>query len=205
MEKAKLVKGDLPQDIFEDFSRRSELAMDCEMMGLNPVRDRLCVIQIATDRGPCVLLQVDESLEYPNFKAVMENPNVAKIFHYARMDCLFINQRLNINVKNAVCTKIMSRLARTYTDKHGLKELVREMIGDSMDKSNQSSDWGREQLTDNQLFYAEMDVRYLFELKSILTDMLTRENRYHLAVEAFKFLPTRVELDILGYSDIFEH
>ena len=205
MEKARLVKGDLPGDLFEDFKHRGELAMDCEMMGLNPIRDRLCVVQIAADDGPCALLQVNENLAYPNLKSLLENENVAKIFHYARLDCVFLRMRLGIQVKNIVCTKIMSRLVRTYTDRHSLKELVRELIGDKLDKSNQTSDWGREDLTADQLYYAEMDVRHLFAAKRKLVEMLNREDRHDLAMKTLAFLPVLVELDSQGYESIFEH
>ena len=205
MKKARLVQGDLPEDIYQEFLKCQELALDCEMMGLNPFRDRLCVVQIAAENGSCALIQVDEKTEYSNLKSILENSDINKIFHYARMDCLFLKMRLNLSVNNICCTKIMSKLVRTYTEKHGLKELVRELAGEQMDKANQTSYWGRENLTDNQLFYAQNDVKYLFKLKHELAIMLERENRLHLANEAFKFLPLRVELDSMGYGDIFEH
>ena len=205
MGKAQLVKGDLPDEIFNDFSGRQELAVDCEMMGLNPHRDRLCVIQIKAEQGVCALVQVDESLPYPNLRAVMKNPDVLKIFHFGRMDLLFLRARLNMEVNGIYCTKIASKLARTYTDKHGLKELVRVICGENLDKTNQTSDWGRENLTADQLFYAENDVKFLFKIRRELEAMLEREKRAHLARAAIEYLPSLVELDMLGYESIFEH
>jgi len=205
MARARLVKQDLPDDIFEEFRGRTELALDCEMMGLNPVRDRLCVVQIAAEKGNCALIQVDEKAGAPRLKTLMENRDIQKIFHFARMDCLYLKTRLGIDVLNIYCTKIASKLARTYTDRHGLKELVREFAGEQMDKSSQSSDWGKEKLTEEQLAYAQDDVKYLFQLKRSLSEILAREGRMDFALRAFEFLPVRIELDRLGYSDIFEH
>ncbi|MCB1322998.1 MAG: ribonuclease D [Leptospiraceae bacterium] len=176
------------------------------MMGLNPNRDRLCIVQIMVEKGPCVLVQVDESAGAPEMRALFENPDIIKIFHYARTDLLFLKMRLGIDTRNVYCTKIASRLARTYTDRHGLKELVREIIGESMDKSLQSSDWGREKLTEEQVTYAAYDVAYLFQIKRELEKMLVREQRRELATRLFDFLPVRLELDRHGFAlDLFEH
>lgn len=204
MSKARLIQGDLPSDLATEFGTDLELAIDCEMMGLNPRRDRLCVVQIG-GRNARAIVQIRENTPYPALKSLFENEKIQKIFHFARMDCVFLQERLNISVRNIFCTKIASRLARTYTDRHGLKELVREICGETMDKTNQTSDWGREVLTDDQVFYAEGDVKYLFEIKKRLVEMLHREGRHDLALEAMAFLPTRVRLDRLGYGDIFEH
>ena len=205
MKKPVLIKEDIPEEIFNDFSNRTELSLDCEMMGLNPHRDRLCVIQIAAENGTCILMQIDEKLKYTNLKLLLENEKVQKIFHFARMDCLFIKARLKINVKNIFCTKIASKVGRTFTDRHGLKELVRVIIGEAMDKGQQTSDWGRETLTSDQLHYAALDVKYLFAIKREMLNILSRENRLSLVEEAIRFLPTLVELDRLGYENIFDH
>lgn len=206
MKRPQVVAGDVPADIAEIFRKSSELAIDCEMMGLNPNRDRLCIVQIMVEKGPCVLVQVDESAGAPEMRALFENPDIIKIFHYARTDLLFLKMRLGIDTRNVYCTKIASRLARTYTDRHGLKELVREIIGESMDKSLQSSDWGREKLTEEQVTYAAYDVAYLFQIKRELEKMLVREQRRELAARLFDFLPVRLELDRHGFAlDLFEH
>lgn len=200
-----LSKGDLPEQAAREMAASGEVGLDCEMMGLNPIRDRLCTVQITSEKGTPYVIQVRENEPAPNLKALLENEAVVKIFHFARIDIRYIKERMGIRTNNIFCTKIASRLARTYTDRHGLKELVREFIGDQMDKSNQASDWGREELSPEQLRYAADDVVYLFRLKKILIEMLEREGRLELAMEAFKFLPTMIELDRLGYVHIFDH
>lgn len=150
-------------------------------------------------------MQIDEKLKYKNLKLLLENEKVQKIFHFARMDCLFIKTRLKIDVKNIFCTKIASKVGRTFTDRHGLKELVRVIVGEVMDKGQQTSDWGRETLTSDQLHYAALDVKYLFAIKREMLNILSRENRLSIAEEAIRFLPTLVELDRLGYENIFDH
>lgn len=206
MNKSIVLKKDLTEEIFNEYQSKKEIAIDCEMMGLNPYRDRLCLIQIASEKGTCAIVQIDEK-EPPNFlKKILENDSIEKIFHYARSDMLFLKVRLNINVKNIYCTKIASKIARTYTDKHGLKELVKEFFGDTLDKTITSTDWGNPNLTDEQLLYAQNDVIYLFQIKRILNEMLIRENRYDLFLKALEFLPTRVELDSRGFTeDIYTH
>ena len=204
MSKARLIQGDLPADLLNQFRADPQLAIDCEMMGLNPRRDRLCVVQIAGKTARAIV-QIDEKDPYPGLRSLFEDTGIQKVFHFARMDCLFLQERLGITVRNIFCTKVASRIARTYTDRHGLKELVREVCGETMDKTNQTSDWGRTVLTDDQVFYAEGDVKYLFDIKSRLIEMLTREARLEIALEAMAFLPTRVALDRMGYADIFEH
>lgn len=205
MKKARLLKGDLPEEALQELSGQAEIALDCEMMGLNPIRDRLCVVQISGPGGPCYLLQIDEQLEYRNLREVLENEKTIKIFHFARLDCLFLRTRLNIIVRNIFCTKIASKLARTFSDKHGLKELVKEIIGVNMDKSNQTSDWGRRELKADQILYAEEDVKYLFKLKEHLSHILKREDYHRLAGDIMLFLPVLVEMDARGFTDIFEH
>jgi ribonuclease D len=206
MNRAILLKQDITDDIRDEFKNCKELAVDCEMMGLNPFRDRLCLVQIANENGSCAIVQIDEKNPPKNLKEVLESPQIEKIFHYARSDMLFLKMRLNIEVKNIYCTKIASKIARTYTDKHGLKEIVKEFFGDNLDKTVTSTDWGNPNLTDDQLIYAQNDVIYLFQIKRILNEMLKRENRYELYQKTLNFLPTRVELDIQGYTeDIFAH
>lgn len=204
MKKPIVLKNDLTPEAYEELSSSVELGVDCEMMGLNIYRDRLCLVQIGTEETH-YLVQIDEEKGAPLLKKVLENEKVIKIFHFARMDCLFLKKRMDINTKNIFCTKIASKLVRTYTDRHGLKELVRELTGETMDKTYQSSYWGAENLSESQVEYAAGDIKYLFRLKSTLIDMLNREKRDHLAGKLFEFLPHRVELDILGYDDIFDH
>ena len=200
-----LVQGDIPEQAAREFAEAGEVGLDCEMMGLNPARDRLCTVQIASEKSTHYVIQVRESEGAPRLGELLGDESVVKIFHFARIDIRYIKERLGIDTRNIFCTKIASRLARTYTDRHGLKELVREFIGDQIDKTNQSSDWGRDELTPDQLRYAADDVVYLFKLKKILSDMLEREGRMHLAQNAFQFLPTIIELDRLGYEHIFDH
>lgn len=203
MAKPTVVQGDLTEELATALSTAPELAIDCEMMGLNPFRDRLCLVQIAADGGPSAIVQVDEKAGAPRLKSILESESSVKIFHYARMDSLFLRLRLNIEVHNAFCTKIASRLARTYTDRHSLKDLVREFTGENMDKTLQSSDWGKEKLTGEQIAYAEGDVKHLFRIRRELIDILVRENRYEMARKVLEFLPVRLQLDVLGYEDIF--
>lgn len=206
MNRAIVFKNDIPEEIKKEFEGKKELAVDCEMMGLNPYRDRLCLVQIAAENGTCAIIQINEEQPPENLKSILENEQIEKIFHYARSDVLFLRLRLGIHVKNIYCTKIASKFARTYTDKHGLKEIVKEFFGDVLDKSITSTDWGNPNLTDDQLLYAQNDVIYLFEIKRILNEMLVREKRYELFQKALQFLPTLVELDIHGFrEEVFTH
>lgn len=205
MKRPLVLQGDLNEEIAAEFASQADLSVDCEMMGLNPWRDRLCVVQIMAERGSVALVQVDESAGAPRIKELFENTAINKIFHFARMDILYLQKRLNIDVQNIFCTKIASRLARTYTDRHGLKEVIRELTGEVIDKTNQSSDWGRAELTPDQIYYAADDVRYLFELKRKLSEILVREERMDLAERCFDFLRTRRDLDLGGFGLIFEH
>ena len=200
-----VVQGDLSQELKSELASHSELAIDCEMMGLNPMRDRLCVVQIAAEKGPCVLVQIGDSKQASLLQELMENESITKIFHFARMDIFFLFYRLGIEVHNLYCTKIASRLARTYTERHGLRELVREFTGENLDKVYQSSDWGAEELSPEQVRYAAGDVIYLFEIRRRLTTMLIREKRKELYDKLLAFLPVQRELDCLGYKHIFEH
>ncbi len=200
----KLYKGDLPDDI--DFGNM--VAVDTETMGLNPHRDKLCVVQLSAGDGDAVLVQLDrDTYHAPNLKRLLEDENVLKIFHYARFDIAALKRWLGADVKPVYCTKIASRLARTYTDRHGLKDLVREMLGIELSKQQQSSDWGTPVLSEAQKQYAAADVLYLHELKHRLDQMLAREGRLELAQKCFEFLPVRAELDLAGWEDedIFAH
>ena len=200
----KLYKSDLPPDI--DFG--GSVAVDTEAMGLHPARDRLCLVQLSSGDGNAHLVHLDRtSYAAPRLKALMENPNVVKIFHYARFDVAMLKAYLGADTAPLYCTKIASRLTRTYTDRHGLKDIVREMLGIEMSKQQQSSDWGLPVLSDAQRHYAALDVIYLHELKSRFDQMLRREGREALARACFDFLAVRAELDLKGWGeeDIFAH
>ena len=197
-------KGDLPAGL----SLGPSIAVDTETMGLSPVRDSLCVVQLSAGDGEVHVVQLDRSTyAAPNLVALMGDPAVLKIFHYARFDIAFMKKYLSVDTQPVYCTKIASKLVRTYTDKHGLKDLCRELIGVDLSKQQQSSDWGAETLSDAQLQYAASDVLYLHQLKDQLDQMLAREGRTHLAQKSFDFLPIRAELDLGGWSDmdIFSH
>lgn len=203
MNKITLHEGDLPKDL----DLGSVIAVDTEAMGLNPIRDALCVVQISAGDGTAHVVQLERSFDCPNLKAMMADPKVLKIFHFARFDVAMMQKWLGITCAPIWCTKIASKLARTYTDRHGLKDVTREIVGASMDKSQQSSDWGAVELTDLQLQYAASDVLYLHEIRQGLLKMLEREGRVDLANACFKFLPVRAELDLKGWesNDIFAH
>jgi ribonuclease D len=197
-------QGDLPDGL--DFG--SSVAVDTETMGLHAHRDKLCVVQLSAGDDDAHLVQLDRKTYHaPRLKALMEDANVTKIFHYARFDVGMLKAYLGVDTSPVYCTKIASRLARTYTDRHGLKDLVREMLGIEMSKQQQSSDWGTPVLSDAQKQYAALDVIYLHELKVRLDQMLRREDRAELAQACFDFLPTRAGLDLAGWpnEDIFAH
>ena len=200
----KLYKGDLPDDY--DFG--AQVAVDTETLGLNTLRDKLCLVQLSAGDGDAVLVQLDrETYDAPNLKKLMEDAQVLKIFHYARFDIAALKHWLGADTAPVYCTKIASRLVRTYTDRHGLKDLVREMLGVDMSKQQQSSDWGTPVLSEAQKTYAASDVLYLHELKIRLDQMLRREGRAELAQKCFDFLPARAALDLAGWgdTDIFAH
>ncbi|MEM9055518.1 MAG: ribonuclease D [Pseudomonadota bacterium] len=199
----KLHKGDLPANL----DLGSIIAVDTEAMGLNPVRDALCVVQISRGDGSAHVVQLDREYNCPNLKALMADQAVLKIFHFARFDVAMMQKWLGITCAPVWCTKIASKLARTYTDRHGLKDVTREIVGVSMDKSQQSSDWGAAELTDQQLHYAASDVLHLHNIREGLLAMLQREGRVELAQACFEFLPVRAELDVKGWedNDIFAH
>ena len=200
----RLHRGDLP-----DLSRYGrEVAIDTETMGLDPRRDRLCVVQLSPGDGSADVVQIpQDATAAPNLVRLLTDPAVTKIFHYARFDIAVLKHRFGVVTGPLYCTKIASRLVRTYTDRHGLKDLARELIGIDLSKQQQSSDWGAEKITDAQLDYAAADVLYLHDIKRHLDRMLRREGRLPLAEAAFAFLPTRSELDLMGWdeADIFAH
>jgi ribonuclease D len=198
-------RGDLP-----DLShyRGGAVAVDTETMGLDPNRDRLCVVQLSPGDGTADVVQIPAGAhEAPNLTKLLADGSVLKIFHFARFDLGALQKRLAVMATPVYCTKIASRLARTYTDKHGLKDLVREVLGIEVSKQQQSSDWGADALTDAQLAYAASDVLHLHALKERLDAMLAREGRTELAAACFRFLPHRVRLDLAGWAaeDIFAH
>lgn len=201
----RLHRGDLP-----DLSHYSvgAVAIDTETMGLDPHRDRLCVVQLSPGDGSADVVQIPPGhRDAPHLKQLLRDPAILKIFHFARFDIAALENAFGIMPTPAYCTKIASRLARTYTDRHGLKDLVRELLGVDLSKQQQSSDWGAEQLTDAQLAYAASDVLYLHALKDRLDVMLAREGRKDLAAACFDFLPWRARIDLAGWAeeDIFAH
>lgn len=184
------------------------VAIDTETMGLNPVRDRLCLVQLSSGDGNAHLVQFkDPAYDAPNLKKLLADPAVTKLFHFARFDVAMLWVSLGILCQPIYCTKIASRLCRTFTDHHGLKILCREVLNIEISKQQQSSDWGAETLTEDQLAYAASDVLYLHQLKERLDEMLAREGRTGLAQACFDFLPHRAVLDIAGWpeQDIFSH
>ncbi len=198
----KLHKQDLP----DQFSISDNIAVDCEFMGLNVERDSLCLVQISTGNNDAHIVQLNRELyNAPNLKKILENKNINKIFHYARADLLFIKKYLGVNVTNINCTKIMSKLARSYSDKHGLKDLVKEFTGNEISKNLQSSDFGGD-LTEKQLQYCARDVIYLHKIYENLKNILIREKRIDLYNNAIKFINSRVELDLASFTnDIWSH
>jgi ribonuclease D len=201
----RLHRGDLP-----DLShyRGSAVAIDTETMGLDPNRDRLCVVQLSPGDGSADVIQLPAgAISAPNLTKLLVDPAILKIFHFARFDLGVLRKGLGVMPVPVYCTKIASRLARTYTDKHGLKDLVREVLGLDLSKQQQSSDWGADALTDAQVAYAASDVLHLHALKDKLDAMLAREGRAELAGACFGFLPDRVRLDLAGWAaeDIFAH
>ena len=199
--------GDLDDDWLRRYGRARALAVDTEAMGLMHGRDRLCLVQISDDAdNVCCIRILRGQSEAPLLKQLMENPAIEKVFHFARFDVAALGEGLGIAVNPLFCTKVASRLARTYTNRHGLKELVQELCGVELDKGSQSSDWGRvEELSEAQLAYAANDVRYLLAARDRLVQMLGREERLDLAQRSFACIPVIAELDRGRYGAIFEH
>ncbi len=204
VDKITLHKGDLPDGLkFPD-----SVAIDSETLGLNPLRDRLCVVQLSGGDGTAHLVQFDgRTYDAPNLKALLADEKVVKIFHFARFDVAVMKHYLGVVATPIYCTKIASKLVRTYTDRHGLKDVCSELAGVELSKQQQSSDWAAEDLSEQQLKYAANDVLHLHTVKRRLDQMLEREGRTHLAEAAFKFLPVRAEMDLAGFgdTDIFSH
>ncbi|MFS8908758.1 ribonuclease D [Synechococcus sp. OH2] len=198
---------DLTPEVAEALAGETFLAVDTETMGLIPQRDRLCVVQMANAAGEVVLLRLSRGVKQaPRLARLLTDPNIEKIFHYARFDLAMLRYHLGIQAWPVFCTKVASKLARTYTSKHSLKDVVSELCGVELNKAAQSSDWGAVQsLSPEQLAYAANDVRYLIPVRHKLAQMLQREERWELAQRCFQHLPTLVELDLLGYSNVFEH
>ena len=199
----RLHRGDLP-----DISRyRGAVAVDTETMGLDVTRDRLCVVQLSPGDGSADVVQIPPRADAPNLKRLLADKALLKIFHFARFDLAVLYKTFGLMPEPVYCTKIASRLARTYTDKHGLKDLVREVLGQELSKQQQSSDWGAPELSEAQVAYAAADVVHLHALKQRLDVMLAREGREQLARACFRFLPDRVRLDLAGFAgeDIFAH
>lgn len=197
-------EGDLPAGI--DFG--ASVAVDTETLGLEPLRDRLCLAQLSAGDGTAHLVRfAKDNYDAPNLKALLTDPKITKIFHYARFDIAVLLQYLEVETAPVYCTKIASRLTRTYTDKHGLKDLAKELLDVDISKQQQTSDWGAETLSDAQLHYAASDVLHLHKLRDALDERLARDGRGGLADAAFAFLPTRAKLDLAGWAniDIFAH
>ena len=200
----KLYKNDLPINI----KFKGSIALDTETMGLNISNDRLCLIQISDGNGNSYIVQfLKNCYDAPNLKKILDDESILKIFHYARFDVAIIKKNLGIMCKPIYCTKIASKLARTFTDRHGLKDLCKDLLKIDLNKQNQTSDWGNDNLTENQLEYAANDVIYLHEIKNKLDKIMKREGKQHLAKACFEYLPTRAEFDLLGWQDkdIFQH
>jgi ribonuclease D len=200
----RLHRGDLP-----DLTRYTDsVAIDTETMGLHPHRDRLCVVQMSNGDGSADVVQIPKDHTHaPNLKALLTNPKITKVFHFARFDLAALYNAFGVMPQPVYCTKIASRLGRTYTDRHGLKDLVREVLNIDLSKQQQSSDWGSQTLSEAQLAYAASDVLHLHALRERLDAMLAREGRVALAQACFEFLPTRAKLDLQGWDteDIFAH
>lgn len=199
-----LHQGDLPDGL----DLGPSVAIDTETQGLSLTRDRLCVVQLSAGDGEAHLVQLDRaSYHCPNLKALLADPDIEKILHFARFDLAMVKKDLGVVMRPVFCTKIASKLVRTYTDKHGLKDVTREIAGIELSKQQQSSDWGADALSEAQQAYAASDVLYLHAVKAGLTAMLEREGRLSLARECFAFLPTRADLDLAGWAeiDIFAH
>lgn len=194
-------QNDLPTGILQT---SLSIAIDTETTGLRPQRDRLCLVQLSDGQGDVHLVQFvgnNHAYDCPNLKKILSNNDVTKIFHFARFDVMMLEKFLGIQLSNIFCTKIASKMVRTFTDRHGLRDLARELIGVDISKQQQTSDWGSEVLSEAQQIYAAGDVLYLHQLKTALEILLQRENRVALAQACFDFLPTRSRLDLLGWDD----
>ncbi|PPR47584.1 MAG: Ribonuclease D [Alphaproteobacteria bacterium MarineAlpha5_Bin9] len=203
--KIKLHEKDLPNNL----NFKNSIAIDTETMGLNPIRDRLCLVQISKGDNVCHLVKLNSIKDRPkNLIKILKDKKIQKIFHYARFDVAFLKYKFKINIENIYCTKIASKLSRSYTDQHGYKDLCKEILGVEINKSSQSSDWGNFILSKDQLKYAATDVLYLHKIKKELDKMLLREGRHRIAKACFEFIKYKTDLDLLGWNDnndIFKH
>ncbi len=201
---------DLPKERLEHYLKKDCVSVDTETRGLMVPRDRLCLVQICDDEGVVSFVHYPDRSKLPyagesNLKTLFEAPSVTKLFHFARFDVAVLKYYLDIDINPIWCTKIASKLIRTYTDRHSLKHLVSELLGFELDKSDQMSDWARSDLSDSQVEYAANDVRVLLPIQRKLIDVLEREGRMDLAKQAFSVLPVICQLDLLGYRSLFEH
>ena len=209
MSNYQLFHNDLPAQALKSF--KGDISIDTETLGLNLKRDRLCLIQLRNESNKKIYLIKFDSRPFAkhskNLKTLMENKSLTKIFHYARFDVAILKENLNINVKNIFCTKVASKLTRTYSSKHGLKDLVKEILNIELDKNEQTSDWGKKKLSKQQIQYAINDILYLSELKKNMEEKLLDLKRLKTFNSIMKFMDTRVELDLMGWenSDIFAH
>ena len=206
-EKISLCENDLTEDLFNEYKRSKYLAIDTEAMGLHHGRDRLCLVQICNESNitSCIKIELGNR-KATRIQSLLEDEKIMKIFHFARFDVAALKCNLRIETNNIFCTKIASKLARTYTNKHGLKDLINELLGIELDKSSQSSDWGSEEkLSKDQINYAANDVKFLIKAMEKLTLILKREKRYEIAQKCFTAIPIHSELDIQHFRNIFEH
>ena len=203
----KIFDRDIDQETQISLTSSVALAIDTEAMGLIHGRDRLCLIQICDELDNVICIRIEKNQHLaPNLKTILENKAIEKVFHFARFDVAALASNLNINVNSIFCTKIASKIGRTYSPRHGLKEVIMETVGIELDKQAQSSDWGRlDDLTEKQLLYAANDVRYLLGAKQKLKEMLKREDRWELAKQCFKCVPIFSELDRRRFTNIFDH
>ena len=207
MEDFQVCDRDLSEAALSEYLKSEAIAVDTETMGLLPLRDRLCLVQLCNHEGKVTAIRIAKGQsDSPNLKKLLEAANIVKSFHFARFDIATLRYHLGIQVNPVFCTKIASKLARTYTNRHGLKDVVQELEQVELDKSAQSSDWGNAaNLSASQLNYAANDVRYLISVRQKLIEMLKREERWQIAQECFQCLPTIVSLDLLQFKDVFEH
>lgn len=203
MSQISIFKGDLPDTVIF----KNMVAVDTETMGLNLLRDRLCLVQLSDGEGHAYLVQIQQGVDCPNLKKVLQDKNILKIFHFARFDVAKILHDLKVEVTPVYCTKIASKLARTSSPSHSLKSLCIDLLGVTLEKEQQTSDWGTSDLNPAQQQYASNDVLYLHQLKEKLDELLKREGRYDLALDCFKFLGVRAKLDLLSFAepDVFAH
>lgn len=205
IENIQLLKQDLTDELLKHYTSSELLSVDCEMMGLNPFRDRLCLIQLCDESQKVTLVKIEAPEKSPNLKKLFEDQKIRKIFHFGRTDLAFLYHWLDIDIRNVFCTKTASKLIRTFTDKHSLKDLLKDLLNADIDKNSQLTDWGAPELTKEQIKYAANDVVYLIPAYKRLIELLKREGRLEIAEEACKFLPTLAKLDLLGYADFFAH